>query len=147
MYLYHFLFPCFFDRILYYFSKNNETENPIKSRHHRLEFGCFTSCLFNHDVSWLSFNVCCSHDIVEANSVVFAVFFSVPFWSVIAIAVVAALILCCCLICICRYCCRRKKSKDSKKGLKGVVDLKSVQMLGHAYKEKVCMSVCWALVH
>ena len=63
--------------------------------------------------------------------------FSVPFWAVIAIAVVAVLILLCCCICVCKYCCRRKKSKDSKKGLKGVVDLKSVQMLGHSYKEKV----------
>lgn len=61
----------------------------------------------------------------------------IPFWSVICIAIVAALILLCCLICTCKYCCRRRKSKDSKKGLKGVVDLKSVQMLGHAYKEKV----------
>jgi len=53
---------------------------------------------------------------------------------------VAALILLCCCICVCKYCCyRRKKSKDAKKGLKGVVDLKSVQMLGNAYKEKVCL--------
>ena len=69
------------------------------------------------------------------------VLFSVPFWSVICIAIVAALILLCCLICTCKYCCRRRKSKDSKKGLKGVVDLKSVQMLGHAYKEKVCLAL------
>lgn len=66
--------------------------------------------------------------------------FLVPFWAVICIAIAAGLILLCCLICICRYCCcRRKKAKDAKKGLKGVVDLKSVQMLGHAYKEKVCL--------
>jgi len=64
----------------------------------------------------------------------------VPFWAVIAIAIVAALIFLCCCICICKYCCcRKKKSKDAKKGLKGVVDLKSVQMLGNAYKEKVCL--------
>ena len=68
------------------------------------------------------------------------VLFSVPFWAVICIAIVAGLILLCCCICMCKYCCyRRKKSKDAKKGLKGVVDLKSVQMLGHAYKEKACI--------
>jgi len=73
--------------------------------------------------------------------------FAVPFWAVICIAVVAGLFLLCCLICFCRYCCcRRRKSKDSKKGLKGVVDLKSVQMLGNAYKEKVCLFSCSIVV-
>ncbi|KAG1704451.1 Synaptotagmin 1 [Nymphon striatum] len=32
---------------------------------------------------------------------------------------------------------RKKRRKDGKKGLKGAVDLKSVQLLGNAYKEKV----------
>jgi len=82
---------------------------------------------------------CCIIDVC-----VFAVC-AVPFWAAICIAAAAALILLCCLICICRYCCyRRRKSKDAKKGLKGVVDLKSVQMLGNAYKEKVCLL---ALIH
>jgi len=63
----------------------------------------------------------------------------IPYWGLICIAIVAGLLLLCCLFCICKYCCckRKKGAKDSKKGLKGVVDLKSVQMLGNAYKEKV----------
>ncbi|KAG8326276.1 Synaptotagmin-2 [Homalodisca vitripennis] len=48
------------------------------------------------------------------------------------IAVVILLICFCCI----RRCCRKRRSKDGKKG-KGIVDLKSVQLLGSAYKEKV----------
>lgn len=40
-----------------------------------------------------------------------------------------------CFCCI-RRCFRKRRSKDGKKGMKGV-DLKSVQLLGSAYKEKV----------
>ncbi|XP_065206739.1 synaptotagmin 1-like isoform X1 [Planococcus citri] len=40
-----------------------------------------------------------------------------------------------CFCCI-RRCFRKRRAKDAKKG-KGVVDLKSVQLLGSAYKEKV----------
>ncbi len=40
-----------------------------------------------------------------------------------------------CFCCI-RKCFRKRRAKDAKKG-KGVVDLKSVQLLGSAYKEKV----------
>jgi synaptotagmin-1 len=62
----------------------------------------------------------------------------IPLWGLICIAVVAGLLFICCIICVCKYCCcKRKRPRDAKKGLKGVVDLKQVQMLGAAYKEKV----------
>jgi len=52
--------------------------------------------------------------------------------------VIGFLVLLCCLICICKSCCcRKKKKKEGKKGLKGGVDLRTVQMLGNSYKEKV----------
>ncbi|XP_030843620.1 synaptotagmin-1 [Strongylocentrotus purpuratus] len=61
-----------------------------------------------------------------------------PTWAVVAIAIVAGLILLCCCFCICKKCCcKKRKKKEGKKGLKGAVDLKSVQMLGNSYKEKV----------
>lgn len=60
-----------------------------------------------------------------------------PMWAIIMIAIVALLIMICCCVCICKKCCKRRKGKDGKKGLKGAVDLKSVQLLGNAYKEKV----------
>lgn len=57
-------------------------------------------------------------------------------WVVISILVgVALLILLICGCCI-RRCFRKRRAKDGKKG-KGIVDLKSVQLLGSAYKEKV----------
>ncbi|XP_071493645.1 synaptotagmin-1-like isoform X2 [Diadema antillarum] len=60
-----------------------------------------------------------------------------PTWAVVAIAIAAGLILLCCCFCICKKCCcKKRKKKDAKKGLKGAVDLKSVQMLGNSYKEK-----------
>ncbi|XP_022111830.1 synaptotagmin-1-like isoform X2 [Acanthaster planci] len=60
-----------------------------------------------------------------------------PMWAIILIAIVAGLLLLCCCGCICvKCCCKKKKKKEGKKGLKGAVDLKSVQMLGAAYKEK-----------
>lgn len=60
----------------------------------------------------------------------------VPVWGIYAILVgVGLLFLCICFCCIKRWCRRRKK--DGKKGLKGVVDLKGAQLLGNAYKEKV----------
>ena len=66
--------------------------------------------------------------------------FSVPMWAIIAIAIAALLLLLCCCVCICKKCCKRKKKKDGgKKGLKGAVDLKSVQLLGNTMKEKVCI--------
>jgi synaptotagmin-1 len=50
-----------------------------------------------------------------------------------AVALVLLLIAFCCI----RRCCRKRRPKDAKKGAKGAVDLKSVQLLGNAYKEKV----------
>ncbi|XP_049867870.1 synaptotagmin 1 isoform X3 [Pectinophora gossypiella] len=57
-------------------------------------------------------------------------------WQLVAILVgVAVVVLGVCFCCI-RRCFRKRRSKDGKKGMKGV-DLKSVQLLGSAYKEKV----------
>ncbi|XP_046440576.1 synaptotagmin 1-like isoform X6 [Daphnia pulex] len=51
-----------------------------------------------------------------------------PVWALYCIGIAF-----CCI----RRCCRKRRPKDAKKGLKGAVDLKSVQLLGNAYKEKV----------
>ncbi|XP_066601440.1 synaptotagmin 1-like isoform X3 [Prorops nasuta] len=60
----------------------------------------------------------------------------VPTWGVVAILIaVAVVVLGICFCCI-RRCCRKRRSKDGKKGLKGAVDLKSVQLLGSTYKDK-----------
>ncbi|EEB18762.1 synaptotagmin, putative [Pediculus humanus corporis] len=60
----------------------------------------------------------------------------IPTWGLVAIIIVVCLIiLLICGFCI-RRCFRKRRAKDGKKG-KGVVDLKSVQLLGSAYKEKV----------
>jgi synaptotagmin-1 len=60
----------------------------------------------------------------------------IPRWGVVAIFVLILLIILgICGFCI-RRCFRKRRSKDGKKGMKGV-DLKSVQLLGSAYKEKV----------
>lgn len=57
-------------------------------------------------------------------------------WQLVAILVgIAVVVLGICFCCI-RRCFRKRRSKDGKKGMKGV-DLKSVQLLGSAYKEKV----------
>lgn len=59
----------------------------------------------------------------------------VPTWGLVAIGIVVLVVLGICGCCI-RRCFRKRRSKDGKKG-KGGVDLKSVQLLGSAYKEKV----------
>jgi synaptotagmin-1 len=60
----------------------------------------------------------------------------IPAWGVVAIFVLILLIILgICGFCI-RRCFRKRRSKDGKKGMKGV-DMKSVQLLGSAYKEKV----------
>ncbi|XP_013793478.1 synaptotagmin 1-like isoform X2 [Limulus polyphemus] len=59
-----------------------------------------------------------------------------PAYAIILILIgTALLLLCICFCCLRRWC--KKRKKDGKKGLKGVVDFKSVQLLGNAYKEKV----------
>lgn len=59
----------------------------------------------------------------------------IPSWGVVAIGILITLIILgICGFCI-RRCFRKRRSKDGKKG-KGV-DMKSVQLLGSAYKEKV----------
>ncbi|CAG7732423.1 unnamed protein product [Allacma fusca] len=61
----------------------------------------------------------------------------IPTWGMYAIGIgITLLILSICFCCI-RRCFRKRRTKDGKKGLKGAVDLKSVQLLGNAYKEKV----------
>ncbi|BFZ24713.1 hypothetical protein BsWGS_27751 [Bradybaena similaris] len=64
-------------------------------------------------------------------------FKKLPIWGVVLIIAGGILLLSCCLFCLCRRCCRKRKKKEGKKGLKGAVDLKSVQLLGNSYKEKV----------
>lgn len=60
----------------------------------------------------------------------------IPTWGLVSIIIfVVLIILGICGFCI-RRCFRKRRSKDGKKGMKGV-DLKSVQLLGSAYKEKV----------
>ncbi|GAB1861479.1 Synaptotagmin [Camponotus japonicus] len=59
-----------------------------------------------------------------------------PPWGLVAILIgVGVIVLGICFCCI-RRCCRKRRSKDGKKGLKGAVDLKSVQLLGSTYKDK-----------
>ncbi|XP_031632288.1 synaptotagmin 1 isoform X2 [Contarinia nasturtii] len=59
-----------------------------------------------------------------------------PRWGVVAIFIgITILILGLLFLCIRRFF-RKRRGKDGKKGMKGV-DLKSVQLLGSAYKEKV----------
>lgn len=60
----------------------------------------------------------------------------IPTWGLVSIIIVVLLIILgICGFCI-RRCFRKRRSKDGKKGMKGV-DMKSVQLLGSAYKEKV----------
>jgi synaptotagmin-1 len=60
-----------------------------------------------------------------------------PILAVIAIGVTALIIIFICCGCLCKMCWKRRKDKNFKKGLKGAVDMRSVQMLGSAMKEKV----------
>lgn len=61
----------------------------------------------------------------------------VPMWGTICVGITALVILLCCCGCLIRLCWRRSRGRGLKKGLKGAVDLKSVQLLGDAIKEKV----------
>lgn len=64
-------------------------------------------------------------------------------WGVVAIFIgISVVVLGVCFFCI-RRCFRKRRGKDGKKGMKGV-DLKSVQLLGSAYKEKVFIIGCVA---
>jgi len=60
-----------------------------------------------------------------------------PVWGVIVVGVTALVIVLICCGCLCKMCWKRRKDKTFKKGLKGAVDLKSVQMLGSTMKDKV----------
>lgn len=61
----------------------------------------------------------------------------IPTWALYCIGIAVGLILLLITFCCIRRCCRKRRPKDAKKGAKGAVDLKSVQLLGNAYKEKV----------
>ncbi|XP_011330068.1 synaptotagmin 1 isoform X2 [Ooceraea biroi] len=60
----------------------------------------------------------------------------IPSWGLVAILIVVGVIILGICFCCIRRCCRKRRSKDGKKGLKGAVDLKSVQLLGSTYKDK-----------
>lgn len=60
----------------------------------------------------------------------------IPTWGLVAITILVLTIVLGILGFCIRRCCKKRRSKDGKKGMKGV-DLKSVQLLGSAYKEKV----------
>lgn len=59
-----------------------------------------------------------------------------PMWAIVLIAIGVLLIFLLCCFCMCKKCCKKGKKKEGKKGLKGAVDLKSVQLLGSTMKEK-----------
>lgn len=60
----------------------------------------------------------------------------IPTWGLVTIIILVCAVVLGILLCCIRRCCKKRRSKDGKKGMKGV-DLKSVQLLGSAYKEKV----------
>lgn len=57
-------------------------------------------------------------------------------WGLVTIIIIVCIVILGILFFCIRRCCRKRRGKDGKKGMKGV-DLKSVQLLGSAYKEKV----------
>ncbi|XP_078322077.1 synaptotagmin-1-like isoform X2 [Crassostrea virginica] len=60
-----------------------------------------------------------------------------PVWALILIAAGAILFLICCCYCVCKRCiCKKRKKKEGKKGLKGPVDLKAVQLIGASLKKE-----------
>lgn len=64
-------------------------------------------------------------------------YFSVPIWALILIAAGAILFFLCCCYCVCKRCiCKKRKKKEGKKGLKGPVDLKAVQLIGASLKKE-----------
>lgn len=60
----------------------------------------------------------------------------VPPWGVVTIFIGIIIVICGVVFFCVRRFFRKRRGKDGKKGMKGV-DLKSVQLLGSAYKEKV----------
>ena len=62
---------------------------------------------------------------------------AVGYAGAICIGVAALVIIIACCGCLIRMCWKRRKDKQFKKGVKGAVDMKSVQMLTSAMKEKV----------
>lgn len=64
----------------------------------------------------------------------------IPPWGLVTIIIIVCIVILGILFFCIRRCCRKRRGKDGKKGMKGV-DLKSVQLLGSAYKEKVIISI------
>ena len=62
-------------------------------------------------------------------------------WMVAAGALILVLVLAFCCYCVCCCCRGKKKKKDAEKDKKEKVDLKTIQMLGASYQEKVQPSV------
>jgi len=64
--------------------------------------------------------------------------FGLPLWALYCIGIAVALVILVIALCCIRRCCKKRRTgKDGKKGQKGAVDMKSVQLLGSSYKEKV----------
>lgn len=57
-------------------------------------------------------------------------------WMLVSILIAVSIVILGICFCCIRRCFRKRRAKDGKKGMKGV-DLKSVQLLGSSYKEKV----------
>ncbi|XP_050518390.1 synaptotagmin 1 isoform X2 [Diabrotica virgifera virgifera] len=77
-----------------------------------------------------------SNETLISNFVHYANKEGIDTWVLVTILIaVSVVILGICFCCI-RRCFRKRRAKDGKKGMKGV-DLKSVQLLGSSYKEKV----------
>ncbi|CAG9858837.1 unnamed protein product [Phyllotreta striolata] len=57
-------------------------------------------------------------------------------WMLVTILIAVSIVILGICFCCIRRCFRKRRAKDGKKGMKGV-DLKSVQLLGSSYKEKV----------
>jgi len=61
-----------------------------------------------------------------------------PLWALYCIGIAVGLVILLIAFCCIRRCCKKRRTgKDGKKGQKGAVDMKSVQLLGSSYKEKV----------
>ncbi|XP_073949249.1 synaptotagmin 1 isoform X2 [Choristoneura fumiferana] len=74
---------------------------------------------------------------IAAGTAAFAGKLNIQPWQLVAILVgVAVVVLGVCFCCIRRCFRKRRSNKDKTKGMKGVVGLKDVQLLGSAYKEK-----------
>lgn len=77
-----------------------------------------------------------SNDTIIQNIVHLANKEGIDTWVLVTILIAVSIIILGICFCCIRRCFRKRRAKDGKKGMKGV-DLKSVQLLGSSYKEKV----------